>query len=321
MRRAGFEQGRLPAERQGQAVFFILSQRCRRLQIAVAVLRLHVGSGYFGAFDVFRRSAAQAQGHRQRLVHPRLNDDALSQVGLEELDGVLELLRQHQEIGGGDNQAWVTHSFDQGVLPDLLGIEIGPLLAGVSHADVRIALGQGGLDIGAGVDDQVARPSRDGRAGFNCQRLRGREEAKLVVFLVQSLWGGGLVVQRINRLAGDGIEVDGPVPGPAHHLADEGDKDLALVAALEAELTAQVAELTQLLSAEADNPAANAQVALSLEIALEAALAATADAEVVESTAAQAGDAADTAQAAEPTDAAGTHQAGDAASPTEADRA
>src|SRR5206468_1756542 len=51
-----------------------------------------------------------------------------------------------------------------------------------------------------------------------------------------------------------------PVFGSADDLADQRDEDHALVAALEAELAAQVAELAELAAAEAGSATADAQV-------------------------------------------------------------
>ena len=51
-----------------------------------------------------------------------------------------------------------------------------------------------------------------------------------------------------------GLNCGGPVLGPADDLADEGDQQLLLGAALEAELAAQVTELAELAAGEAGWP-------------------------------------------------------------------
>src|SRR5262249_35032629 len=74
---------------------------------------------------------------------------------------------------------------------------------------------------------------------------------------------GHRVVHGQVRVHGGVGEADGrgPVLGGADRGVDGVDQDLALVAALEAELAAQVAELAQLPPAEAEGPPADAAVA------------------------------------------------------------
>src|SRR5262249_25098013 len=107
------------------------------------------------------------------------------------------------------------------------------------------------------------------RRRLDYQRQRRRVVAEVVVVLEQTAGVGLLVVERIEGLAGDRVVLRHPVLGPAHHLANERDEDLALITALQTELTAQVAELAELAAGEARQTAADAQVDVALELSAD----------------------------------------------------
>src|SRR5205807_235643 len=119
-------------------------------------------------------------------------------------------------------------------------------------------------------DQAAADVGVDARRAFNHQRPGGRVVAQgvqefgaepVLLFILTGALSTGRVQGRRSRP----LEETGPLPlaWVADNLPDQFDEDLALVAALEAELAAQVPQLSELAAAQAELAAAGTKVDLA----------------------------------------------------------